>query len=138
MSKYNDMTKKELLVLIGEKDAAQADLMSKAKKEVLVAWLEANTVRSMSKTLMEYRPGYTLTLSYAGRKSLHNADPVAMFLAGEDPEVVLTKAEKILGLDAGFLTEKYAGLNPGQKRMNGGNRIRAALKRGDIVAADLH
>lgn len=93
--------------------------------------------KSMAATLRKYRAGYEPTVSHTGRKSLHNGDVVAAFLAGRSPDEAMSAAERILGLDAGFLTEKYASLNDGAKRMNSGNRIRAALKRKDITEAAL-
>lgn len=120
--------------------------LGKVKNDDLV-WLCAvahylqPSKRDMSSTLAKYRQmpdHYKPTTSYTGRKSLSIGDTVANFLDGMSPEEVLQAAERILGLEENELTEKYAHLNPGQQRMNGGNRIRAALKRGDIKADDLH
>ena len=94
--------------------------------------------RSMSETLQCYRQGYESTTSYSGVKSLNNGDDVAHFLDGMSPTEVLQAAERILGFEDGELQAKYAHLNAGQQRMNGGNRIRAALKREDISTDDLH
>lgn len=94
--------------------------------------------RSMSETLQRYRQGYESTTSYSGVKSLNNGDDVAHFLDGMSPTEVLQAAERILGFEDGELQAKYAHLNAGQQRMNGGNRIRAALKREDISTDDLH
>ena len=58
-------------------------------------------------------------------------------LAGAEPLAVIWAAERLLGLESGELATKYAHLNPGQKRMNAGNRIRAAIKRGDATIDDL-
>lgn len=94
--------------------------------------------RDMAATLLQYRAGYESSVSYSGVKSLNNGDDVAHFLDGMSPTEVLQAAERILGFEDGELQEKYAHLNAGQQRMNGGNRIRAALKRQDITADDLH
>ena len=94
--------------------------------------------RSMSETLLRYRQGYESAVSYSGTKSLNNGDDVAHFLDGMSPTEVLQAAERILGFEDGELQAKYAHLNAGQQRMNGGNRIRAALKREDISTDDLH
>ena len=96
------------------------------------------TKRSMSETLQRYRQGYESATSYSGVKSLNNGDDVAHFLDGMSPTEVLQAAERILGFEDGELQAKYAHLNAGQQRMNGGNRIRAALKREDISTDDLH
>lgn len=134
-------TKSALLALVLTADpAAHAKFVAlgrKATKLLLSKWLEAQGTRTMAQTLLRYRAGYQDTVSSSNRPSLHNGDPVAVFLAGQDPAIVMAAAERILGLATGFLSEKYASLNPGQKRMNAGNRIRAALKRGDITANQL-
>lgn len=104
----------------------------------LVVTCMAKPARDMSSTLQHYRTEYEPTTAYSGRKSLSCGDEVAEFLAGMSPTEVLQVAEQVLGLEDGELQTRYENLNPGQQRMNGGNRIRAALKRGDITAADLH
>ena len=98
---------------------------------------EAGSSKNMAKTLAKYRAGYEDTASYSGRLSKHNGDDVAGILAGAEPGQVIAAAEALLGLEAGELAAKYDRLNPGQKRMNAGNRIRAAIKRGDATIEDL-
>jgi hypothetical protein len=93
---------------------------------------EANSTR-MSKTLDRYKPQYKETVAYSGAKSQNNGDGIAEILAGLTPEAVCHTAERLLGLENGELVAKYQHLNPGQQRMNSGNRIRAALKRGDAT-----
>lgn len=93
--------------------------------------------KTLSTTMRKYRSGYEPTVAYSGRVSLNKGDEVATILAGKSPADVLTMAEALLGLEAGELVARYAKLNPGQQRMNGGNRIRAAIKRGDATIADL-
>ena len=135
------ISKTDLIALVAKQDADAASkfaaLGRKATKALINAWLEASTTRTMAQTLLRYRGGYQDTVSSSNRPSLHNGDPVAVFLQGQEPALVMAAAERILGLDAGFLSEKYQSLNPGQQRMNSGNRIRAALKRGDITASQL-
>lgn len=87
--------------------------------------------RTMAETLNNYRTAYEDTAAYSGRLSKHNGDDVAAILAGADPASVIRAAELILGLGKDELRKRYERLNPGQQRMNGGNRIRAAFKRGD-------
>jgi len=94
--------------------------------------------RSMAETLARYRAKYQPVTSAAGRKSLNNGDDIALFLEGMTHTEVLQAAERILGFESGELQERYAHLNIGAQRMNGGNRLRAALKRGDITTNDLH
>ena len=111
-----------------------------------VASLLPSQGRGMSETLLRYRAKYQPTICYSGRKSLNNGDAVAEFLAGLSPTETLRHAERLLDLDDGELTRRYvtdrpdgkSPLNEGQQRMNGGNMIRAAIKRGDITADELH
>lgn len=78
-----------------------------------------------------YRRRYHKTRSAAGTTSLHNGDPVAQMLAGKP----LDLCYDIL---AGYIDDvtletkiaKWGHLNPGQQRMQIGNAIRAALKKG--------
>ena len=89
-------------------------------------------VRSMSETLQKYRGAYKASHSASGRASLNVGDLIAKLLEGQTPDRVVAIAERALGLKKGELWAKYEGLNPGQQRMNAGNRIRAAFKRGDL------
>lgn len=94
--------------------------------------------RDMSATLLKYRQRYTPTTAYSGRASLNNGDPIADHFAGMSPLEVMQEAERLLGLDNGELVARYENLNPGQQRMNAGNRVRAAIKRGDLDISKLH
>ena len=122
-------------ILALTEDKTEAEL-KKLKQADLVALLEAaqGKHKAMGATLNRYRAGYEDTASYSGRLSKHNGDNVAAALAGAAPEAVIAAAELLLELEAGSLAAKYAHLNPGQRRMNAGNRIRAAVKRGDLDA----
>jgi len=93
--------------------------------------------RGMAGTLSKYREQYVPTVAASGRKSLSNGDELAQTLEYKDHVVVMKIAETVLGLEAGFLATKYEKLNNGAKRMNSGNRIRAAIKRGDITIEDV-
>lgn len=68
----------------------------------------------------------------SGKPTLDVADAVADALRGKSAEDVAKAARaaitKVTGADPGDLLAKYAHLNPGQIRMNCGNRLRAALK----------
>ena len=93
--------------------------------------------KRMSKRLDQYRKGYHDSVSYSGKKSKVNGDEVSECLMGLTPEDVMAAAEEILELPTGELVAKYAHLNPGQRRMNAGNRIRAAVKREDVTIDDV-
>lgn len=87
---------------------------------------------TMSKQLQKYRARYKPSITAKGTKSLNNGDPIAQLLEGKEWEEVCKLADEILGEPAGHHATKYANLNPGQRRMNSGNRIRAAWKRGEF------
>ncbi len=90
--------------------------------------------RSAAATLKRYRTNYVHTDGYAGL-SINNGDKIADALKMCEPARVVRIAEAVLpGINKGDLTKRYAKLNPGMQRMNSGNRIRAAVKKGTITA----
>lgn len=91
----------------------------------------------MAQTLRKYRQGYVKTASYNGNHSLDNGDEVAELLRGMSPQEVCALADKAFGQPEFHHWEKYQSLNVGSRRMNAGNRIRAAVKRGDLTIEDL-
>ena len=102
---------------------------SKAKAKVGIPPAEKAEKLSQSETLKKYREKYTSSKTALGNNSAHCGDDVAAALAALEPDDVVLLAEKLLKIE---LVAKYEKLNPGQRRMNAGNRIRAAVKRGDI------
>ena len=88
--------------------------------------------RGMAKTLNRYRDNYEPHLTPQGKKSLSNGDWLAQQLAGLTPAEVLSVGGRVLGLDVRGL---YGHLNPGQQRMNVGNRLRAAIKKEEYTKA---
>ena len=80
---------------------------------------------TMSGQLAKYRANYVISITAEGAKSLSNGDPVAMFLERKTWEEVCALADVACGEDAGYHADRYKGLNPGQRRMNSGNRLRA-------------
>ena len=92
---------------------------------------------SQAETLAKYRKNYTKSKTALGNNSAHCGDDIAARLASLTPEDVVTLAEKVLKFKTGELKAKYAHLNPGATRMNAGNRIRAAIKRGDVTVEAL-
>ena len=93
--------------------------------------------KRMSSQLEKYRKNYLDSVSSSGKKSKISGDEVSLALVNLTPEEVMEAAEKILGLPDGELKARYDHLNPGQKRMNAGNGVRAAIKRGDITIDDM-
>jgi len=88
---------------------------------------------TMAKTLSEHAKAYEDSVSYSGGKSKICGDAISKDLQGLNPDQVIEVAEKILDLKHGELAVKYDHLNPGQKRMNSGNRIRGAVKKGTVT-----
>lgn len=92
---------------------------------------------SQADTMKKYRDKYVPTKTAEGNHSKHCGDPVAEKLAALTLPETLTLAEKVCGFKKGELATKYERLNPGSQRMNAGNRIRAAIKRGDVEISAL-
>ena len=82
----------------------------------------------MAETLRAARVRYTKTKRPLGSASADCGDQIARFLRDFEPLEVAAIANKVLVLAPGSLEEKYAHLNPGQIRMNSGNRIRGYWK----------
>jgi len=98
---------------------------------------EEETVgQRMSKQLAAARVRYVDDRRPKGTKTQHNADSVARALNPLEPLEVARVAMTVIE-DCPDLVAKYAHLNPGQIRMNSGNRIRSAWKNGDIDEAQL-
>ena len=103
---------------------------TKKQQEVVVAVeLTKATGSTMARHLDHFKPRYVQTVSARGNTTLCNGDDLAIRLSSKTPAEVLALASKLLGLD---LKAKYASLNPGQQRMNAGNRLRSAIKKGSI------
>lgn len=82
----------------------------------------------MAQALQNARKHYAKTRRPDGSKSADNGDAIARELRDLEPIEVASLADKILGLPQGTHRAKYGHLNPGQIRMNSGNRIRAYWK----------
>lgn len=72
----------------------------------------------------------------SGKRSFDNADTIAVKMRGKTLEEVAVIASEILAdegepMTAKALLAKYAHLNPGHQRMCIGNKVRAAIKRGE-------
>ena len=64
-----------------------------------------------------------------------NGDDVAQLLRGMELVEIYELASAKLGIDMSELTLKYEHLNPGQQRMNLGNRLRKAFRDADRAYA---
>lgn len=93
--------------------------------------------RSLEGQMKKYRHTYEPAISSGGHTTKTCGDEIAHLFEGATPEEVITAAERVAKLEVGELAAKYAKLNQGQARMCAGNRIRAALKRGDISYEDI-
>ncbi len=89
--------------------------------------------KTMAAQLRAARPRYVPTTTASGNKSLRCTDAVAELLEGRDVNAVYTIVEGKLNLAPGSLRAKYENLNVGQKRMNAGNLLRNAVKRGEVT-----
>jgi len=100
--------------------------------------VEMTVGQKMSATLRKHRVGYQATKAASGHASLDNGDAIAQILRGLQPDAVVKLAERVVqGYTEGELAERYAKLNQGQRRMNAGNLIRNAAKRGELKVADV-
>jgi len=100
--------------------------------------VELTVGQKMSATLRKHRVGYQATKAASGHASLDNGDAIAQILRGLQPDAVVALAENVLqGFEKGELAERYAKLNQGQRRMNAGNLIRNAAKRGELKVKDV-
>lgn len=77
----------------------------------------------------DYRRTLQTVLTATGNKSLDNGDTIAQMLRGADLDTVYRVGAKELGTSVEALKLKYGHLNPGQQRMNVGNRIRGAIRK---------
>ena len=87
--------------------------------------LEDEVSCSMAEQLRRARVRYVKTKRPSGAGSMDNGDTIAKNLRDLEPEEVMTIADRVCEESAGFHAAKYDGLNPGQKRMNSGNKIRS-------------
>lgn len=80
---------------------------------------------NLATTIRAYRKQYATATAPNGRKTQNNGDSIATALLRITPEAMAAFIQtKFPGLS-------YAHLNPGQQRMNMGNRIRTLAKKGD-------
>lgn len=82
----------------------------------------------INKTTIERPVHYVAVKAASGRASADNGDATAQMLRGMTLPEVYDKAAEVLGVKRADLESRYIHLNPGQQRMNLGNRIRKALR----------
>ena len=83
----------------------------------------------MSEQLKAARVRYAKTKRPSGAASADNADAIAKALRDYEPSEVCEIADRVFNLPLGSHESKYSRLNPGQKRMNSGNRIRGLWRK---------
>lgn len=91
--------------------------------------LEETIGHRMSEQLKKARVRYAKTKRPAGSASADCADAIAKALRDFEPVEVCEIADKVFKLEIGSHEAKYSSLNPGQKRMNSGNRIRGLWRK---------
>lgn len=85
--------------------------------------------RLMARTLKAYAVGYVPAKNATGGSTKTNGDPLAIAWLTLDVEAFCSYAGRLLGLAPSL----YSHLNPGQQRMNMGNRIRAQIRKGTLT-----
>jgi len=83
----------------------------------------------MAEALRKARQHYTKALRPDGTPTAHCGDLIAKVLLESDPLEVCSFADSICEEAPGHHAQRYAALNNGQKRMNSGNKIRAAWRK---------
>lgn len=117
---------------------ADLELVDGSELDEIESELEDEELKAsrMAEQLKKYRERYTICVAKSGKKSLNNGDPVARALEYMDWEEVMGVCCRLLVLDYYELETKYAHLNLGARRMNCGNRIRAAYRKGDATVVE--
>ena len=90
---------------------------------------EESAACRMARQLKAARVRYMKTKRPSGAASADNADAIAKALRDYEPLEVCEIADKVFKLPPGSHEAKYSKLNPGQKRMNSGNRIRGLWRK---------
>lgn len=116
--------KVEPIVSIEDEDRDEDDCGADADVD-----LEETIGHRMSEQLKAARVRYVKTKRPAGSASADCADAIAKALRDFEPLEVCEIADKVFKLPIGSHEAKYSSLNPGQKRMNSGNRIRGLWRK---------
>ena len=116
--------------------ARRLNASQRLELETLMADVPTGIKPTQSQQLAAYRSRYHATVTASGNSSLNNGDPVALELAGKSAIEVMALADTHCPIKGGQThAAKYERLNEGSKRMNAGNKLRAAFKRGDWAIA---
>ena len=120
------------IVSIEDEDRDDSDEDDEDEDEGLMD--EESVGSRMARQLKAARVRYMKTKRPSGAASADNADVIAKALRDHEPLEVCEIADKVFKLPIGSHESKYSKLNPGQKRMNSGNRIRGLWRK--LWAAD--
>jgi len=108
-------------------DSSEEDDAQAADEDVLTPG------KLMGHTLRRYAVAYVTVTNANKAKTKVCGDALSFALKDLQPEEVAELASGLLGKPV----DLYDHLNPGQVRMNWGNRLRAAVKRGDLDEANV-
>ena len=86
---------------------------------------------TMARQIHKYSPRYVKAKNASGTSTLITGDILSIISLYLDVPTYVDTARQLLGDSA----NKYSHLNPGQQRMNYGNRIRASVKAGKLPLA---
>jgi hypothetical protein len=87
----------------------------------------------MAQQLRRFAAHYVPAKNASGATTKICGDSLSQLLLSLEPEQVSLVAAAVLDLPA----DKYDHLNPGQVRMNWGNRLRAAIKKDNVSYEDV-
>ena len=122
----------------GEFVSAKSGWVTYLTRDGAIRKARASKVEAVDATAMAplktARVAYTQQKLDDGRRTIHCGDEVATALLGLAPDQVVDLAAELVRADA---ATRWQHLNPGQRRMNASNVIRGAIRRGDLVPADL-
>ena len=116
------------------------EVIVKVRAKQLELWVEPiEETKTMSGTLNKYRKNYLTTHTAKGNKSQSSKESVAArYFEGYDHCAVAHMVASLLNLPAfDELYHQYAHLNNGQMRMNSGNKLNNAIKRGELIEEDV-
>ncbi|TCO77149.1 hypothetical protein EV688_103163 [Chromatocurvus halotolerans] len=93
--------------------------------------------RCLKNQMAEAKTRYQRVKLSSGEITMDCGDELASLLRGLEPQEVCNLADEVLKTGEGYHMQRYGHLNPGQQRMNAGNRIRASVKKGNVDMAQL-